>query len=41
MVDETTVYCNTLRALALKKTMFYLDPTTLRFTIDVIGKTVL
>ena len=41
MVDETTVYCSTLRTLALKKTMFYLDTTTLRFTIDVIGKTVL
>lgn len=41
MVDEITVYCDTLRTLALKKTMFYLDTTTLRFTIDAIGTTVL
>lgn len=41
MVDETSVYCDTLQALARQDTMFYLDSTTLRFTIDVIGKTVL
>ena len=41
MVDQIMVYCNTLRALALKETMLYLDTITLRFTIDVIGKTIL
>lgn len=41
MVDETVVYCETLRGLALQGNMFYLDSTPLRFTIDVIGKTVL
>ena len=41
MVDQTTIYCDTLRALALKNNMFYLDTITLRFTIDVIGKTIL
>ena len=41
MVDETVVYCETLRQLAQKKEMFYLDLMTLRFTIDVIGKTIL
>lgn len=41
MVDETVVYCEMLRKLALKGDMFYLDTTTLRFTIDVIGRTIL
>lgn len=41
MVDETAVYCETLQSLALDRSMFYLDPTTLRFTIDVIGKAIL
>ncbi len=41
MIDETVVYCETLRKLAFKGTMFYLDSTTLRFTIDVIGRTIL
>lgn len=41
MVDETVVYCETLKSLALKDKMIFLDPTTLRFTIDVIGKTIL
>lgn len=41
MVDETTTYCQTLETLALKNELFYLDPTTLRFTLDVIGKTIL
>ena len=41
MVDETLVYCNTLEDIAAKGELCYLDPVTLRFTIDVIGKTVL
>ena len=41
MVDETVVYCETLRTLASKGHMFHLDLTTLRFTIDVIGKAIL
>ena len=41
MVDETITYCETLRHLALKGDMFCLDSTTLRFTIDIIGKTIL
>lgn len=41
MVDETVVYCETLQSLALDGSLFYLDPTTLRFTIDVIGKAIL
>lgn len=41
MVDETMVYSETLQKLAEKDEMFYLDLTTLRFTIDVIGKTIL
>ncbi|MCJ1310707.1 hypothetical protein MMC25_004373 [Agyrium rufum] len=41
MVDETAVYCETLMQMARKGEMFYLDLTTLRFTIDVIGKTIL
>lgn len=41
MVDETVVYCETLQSLTLDGSMFYLDPTTLRFTIDVIGKAIL
>lgn len=41
MVDTTLVYCETLRSLALKQTMIYLDSATLRFTIDAIGRTVL
>lgn len=41
MVDETITYCEILRSLALKGDMFYLDPTTLRFTMDVIGRTIL
>ena len=39
MVDETLVYCDTLRALARQDSMIYLDSTILRSTIDVIGKT--
>ena len=41
MVEETRVYCETLRELAEQKEMFQLDLVTLRFTIDVIGKTIL
>ena len=41
MVNETLVYCETLKGLAAKGDLFYLDPVTLRFTIDVIGKTIL
>lgn len=41
MVEETTVYCETLRKLAEQKEMFQLDLVTLCFTIDVIGKTIL
>ena len=41
MARTTNTYCDTLRMLARKGNMFYLDPTTLRFTIDMIGKTIL
>ncbi len=41
MVDETMVYSKTLRQLAEEKRLFHLDLITLRFTIDVIGKTIL
>ena len=41
IVEDTLVYCETLEGLALNKTMFHLDPITLRFTIDAIGKAIL
>jgi cytochrome P450 len=41
MVKETLVYSETLRSLASKGDMFFLDTTTLRFTMDMIGKTIL
>ena len=41
MVDEILVYCETLKGLASQGELFFLDPVTLRFTIDVIGKTIL
>ena len=41
MIDETVVYCDTLKSLAIKEEMFCLDLKTLRFSIDVIGKTIL
>ena len=41
MVDETMVYIETLRGLAAKGKMCQLDLVTLRFTFDVIGKTIL
>jgi cytochrome P450 len=41
MVDETVVYCDTLKSLASKGEMFCLDLKTRRFLIDLIGKTIL
>ncbi|KAL8730556.1 MAG: hypothetical protein Q9166_004010 [cf. Caloplaca sp. 2 TL-2023] len=41
VLKETEVYKETLRTLARKDEMFYLDLVTLRFTIDVIGQTIL
>ena len=41
VLRETEVYKETLRELAGKKEMFYLDLVTLRFTMDVIGQTIL
>ena len=41
MVKETLTYCTTLEKQAAKGSFFSLDLTTLRFTIDLIGKTVL
>jgi len=41
IVEEVQVFSNTLRGLAQKNEMAFLDPITLRFKIDVIGKTVL
>ena len=41
MVKETSIYCETLRSLARKGDMFFLDPTTLRLTLDLVGRTVL
>jgi cytochrome P450 len=41
IVKETLVYAENLRSLARKGEMFYLDTTTLRFTMDVIGRTIL
>lgn len=41
MVDETVVYCNMLQNLAIQQELFCLDLKTLRYTIDVIGKTIL
>ena len=41
MIDETLVYGETLQKHSKEDKMFYLDLTTLRFTIDVIGKTIL
>ncbi|KAL9582034.1 MAG: hypothetical protein Q9212_003534 [Teloschistes hypoglaucus] len=40
-VDETMVYSETLKKFAEQEKMFQLDLITLRFTIDVIGKTIL
>ncbi|KAL8781360.1 MAG: hypothetical protein Q9213_006049 [Squamulea squamosa] len=41
MVDNTRIYCETLRKLAERGDMFLLDPTTLRYTMDLIGTTIL
>ena len=41
MVEETMVYADTLKDLAAKGEMCQLDPITLRFTIDMIGRTIL
>lgn len=39
MVEETQVYCETLREHAKNGDMFYLDPINLRLMLDIIGKT--
>jgi cytochrome P450 len=41
MVEETLIFRETLRDLAQKGDMFLLDFKTLRFTMDLIGKTIL
>ena len=41
MIKTTSVYCETLRNHAQKGDIFFLDPTTLRFTMDLIGTTLL
>ena len=41
MIDATSLYCSTLRELAHSERMFFLDPTTLRYTMDLIGRTTL
>lgn len=41
MVDETLIYVETLSRLVEERRMFCLDLITLRFTFDVIGKTIL
>ncbi|KAF2870279.1 sterigmatocystin biosynthesis P450 monooxygenase StcS [Massariosphaeria phaeospora] len=41
IVEETLTYAETLRGLAAKGEMCFLEPVTLRFTIDMIGKNVL
>ena len=41
IVEETKVYAEKLRELAGKDEMFFLDPITLRFCMDVIGTTIL
>ncbi|KAL8917803.1 MAG: hypothetical protein Q9208_007732 [Pyrenodesmia sp. 3 TL-2023] len=41
VLEETEVYKQTLRALAEKDEVFYLDLVTLRFTMDMIGQTIL
>ena len=41
MIETTSIYCDTLRKLARKGDIFALDPTTLRYTMDLIGKTIL
>ncbi|KAG5292726.1 sterigmatocystin biosynthesis P450 monooxygenase StcS [Histoplasma ohiense] len=41
IVQEVFIYSQTLRGLAETGELCFLDPITLRFTIDVIGKTIL
>ena len=41
VLKETEVYKERLRGLARREEMFHLDLVTLRFTIDVIGQTIL
>lgn len=41
VLRETEIYKQRLRDLARKEEMFYLDLVTLRFTMDVIGQTIL
>ena len=41
VLKETEVYKEKLKSLAKSKEMFYLDLITLRFTMDVIGLTIL
>ena len=41
IVEETSIYAETLRGLAEKGEMCFLDPVTQRFTIDMIGKNIL
>lgn len=41
MVKQCAQYCETLRELAKKGEMFHLDPVTLRFMLDLIGRTIL
>ena len=41
MVKEVERYCRTLEGLAKRSEVFSLDSFTLRFTMDLIGKTVL
>jgi cytochrome P450 len=41
MIEETKIYAEILRGLAKKGEMFYLDLVTLRFMMDMIGKTLL
>jgi hypothetical protein len=41
MIEEVKTYAETLRVLAGNGQMFYLDLVTLRFIMDIIGKTLL
>lgn len=41
MVEETMTYVKTLRGYAERREMCFLDPVTLRFMIDMIGRTML
>ena len=41
VVQETIAYTDRLRELACRKQMFYLDFVTLRFSMDLIGTTIL